>query len=68
MQGYLIRPACVSTVTHKAREKISSSHEYNIIKKEFNGKVKLLYQDTDSYIYEFKNADFYKFMKNNPVF
>ena len=39
---------------------------YNIIKKEFNNKVKLLYTDTDSFIYEFKNANFYDFMKDNP--
>lgn len=39
---------------------------YDVIKNEFNENVKLLYGDTDSFIYEIKNADFYEFMKNNP--
>jgi hypothetical protein len=39
---------------------------YNVIKKEFNENVKLLYGDTDSFINEIKNVDFYEFMKNNP--
>jgi hypothetical protein len=34
-------------------------------KKEFNKSIKLLYGDTDSFVYEIKKADFYEFMKNN---
>lgn len=39
---------------------------YTVIKEEFNEKVKLLYQDTDSYVYEFRDTNFYEFMKKNP--
>ena len=38
---------------------------YNVIHKEFENKYKLLYQDTDSLVYNFQHPDLYKWIKHN---
>lgn len=39
---------------------------YNIMKSNFENNLKLLYTDTDSFIYSIINSDFYEFIKSKP--
>jgi hypothetical protein len=38
---------------------------YDVIDKQFGNKAKLIYSDTDSFIYEIEHEDIYKWQKDN---
>ncbi len=40
---------------------------YNVMEKQFGDKAKVVYSDTDSYVYEIEHANIYEWMKKNKT-
>ena len=38
---------------------------YNVIQKQFGDRAKLIYSDTDSFVYEIEHPNIYKWIKEN---